>query len=167
MWPHTTRHEDFEIFVFFCIFFSESLHNMTKRELLNDEGFEDTFVFDDENLKILGLSHDDRAVYLSKDVQNKCAEFGDKKPPILMSPCDVSSIEGLTVLGPRYLDTAIIGVTDDNRVVYDYDKLRTAFMKAEGWDEEESDDWINYNTIRSLPYIPNSPVIMFDISYMI
>ena len=84
-----------------------------------------------------------------------------------MSPCDVSSIEGLTVLDPRYLDTAIIGVTDDNRVVYDYDKLRTAFMKAEGWDEEESDDWINYNTIRSLPYIPNSPVIMFDISYMI
>ena len=140
---------------------------MTKRELLNDEGFEDTFIFEDENLEILGLSHDDRAIYNSDDVQDKDIDYGDKKPPIFMTPCDASSLDGPMVLEPDYLDGAIIGVTDDSRVVYDYDKLKSAYMDAEGWDEEAADDWISYNTIRFLSYYPNGPIVMFNISYMI
>lgn len=140
---------------------------MTKRELLNDEGFDETFIFEDENLEILGISHDDRMIYNSDDVQDKDIDYGDKKPPIFITPCDVSGVEGLTVLYPRGLDSAIIGVTDDSRVVYDYDELKSAFMEAEGWDEEDADDWISYNTIRSLEYKPNGPIVMFNISYII
>lgn len=140
---------------------------MTKRELLNDEGFENTFIFDDENLEILGISHDDRVVYDSSDILNKDIDYGDKKPPIFITPCDVSGVEGLVVLDPRSLDSAIIGVTDDSRVVYDYDKLKSAFMESEQWDEEDADDWISYNTIRALPYVSNGPIVMFNISYII
>lgn len=140
---------------------------MTKRELLDDEGFDETFIFDNEDLEILGLSHDDRAIYNSDDVVDKDFDCGGKKPPIFMTPCDVSGVEGLLVLDPRYLDSAIVGVTDDSRVVYDYDKLKSAFMDAEGWDEEDADDWISYNTIRSLPYQTNGPIVMFNISYII
>lgn len=139
---------------------------MIKRELLNNEGFEDTFIFDDD-IEILGLSHDDRAIYNSNDVHNKDVDFSGKKEPIFITKCDVSSIDGPIVLEPDYLDDAIIGITDDARVVYDYDKLKSAYMDAEGWDEEAADDWISYNTIRSLSYVPNSPIIMFNISYMI
>ena len=60
-------------------------------------------------------------------------------------------------------DKAIIGVTEDGRVVYDYDLMIEAAMEEEGWTEQASIDWIEYNTIRSLAYIDNGPVIIFKL----
>ena len=59
-------------------------------------------------------------------------------------------------------DGSIVGVTTDNRVVYDYDKMVEELMADEGWSYEEAAEWINYNTIRSLPYAgENAPIIMY------
>jgi hypothetical protein len=61
-------------------------------------------------------------------------------------------------------DGSIVGVTTDGRVVYDYDKMVEELMSEEGWSYEDAAEWIDYNTIRSIPYAgPNAPIIMYSI----
>lgn len=61
-------------------------------------------------------------------------------------------------------DGSIVGVTIDGRVVYSYDKMVEELMEDEQCSYEEAADWIDYNTIRSLPYAgENGPIIMFSI----
>ena len=58
-------------------------------------------------------------------------------------------------------DTAFIGVSEDNRAVYDYDKMIEYLVEVEGFeDETEAIEWIEYNTIRALPYMKNAPIIV-------
>lgn len=49
-------------------------------------------------------------------------------------------------------DNSIIGTTFDGRVIYDFDKMVEELMNDEGWTEEEAIDWIEFNTLRVLPY---------------
>lgn len=59
-------------------------------------------------------------------------------------------------------DKAIIGVTHDGRAVYDYDEMVYCLMEDDKISEEEAIDFIEYNTIRSLPYAGEyAPVVMF------
>lgn len=59
-------------------------------------------------------------------------------------------------------DNSIVGVTTDNRVVYDYDKMILELMEDEGWNYDDAVDWIDYNTIKSLPYAgEKAPVVMY------
>lgn len=61
-------------------------------------------------------------------------------------------------------DGSIVGVTTDGRVVYDYDKMIEELMEDEGWSYEDSAEWIDYNTLRALPYAgENAPIIMYPI----
>jgi len=43
------------------------------------------------------------------------------------------------------LDEAIIGISDDNRVVYSIQKMITELQKNNKWTYEEADEWVNYN----------------------
>lgn len=62
---------------------------------------------------------------------------------------------------PDY-DSAIIGVTTDGQVVYDFDKMVEHLMETDNIDETSAIEFIEYNTIRSLPYAGESaPVIMY------
>lgn len=59
-------------------------------------------------------------------------------------------------------DNAIIGTTIDSQAVYDYDKMVQELMNDENISEQEAIDWIEYNTIRALPYASEMrPIIMF------
>ena len=61
-------------------------------------------------------------------------------------------------------DGSIIGVTTDGRVVYNYDMMIEELMQDEEWSYEEAAEWIDYNTIRALPYAgENAPIIMYSI----
>lgn len=61
-------------------------------------------------------------------------------------------------------DDALIGVTEDGRAVYDYDLMVDWLVRTEGWTEEDAIEWIEYNTIRALPYAgPSGPLIMHRI----
>lgn len=53
---------------------------------------------------------------------------------------------------PDY-STALIGVDTNNRAVYSYEKMVEDLVKCEGYSEQDAIDWIEYNTIRSLPYM--------------
>lgn len=74
--------------------------------------------------------------------------------------------EEAIILGDMFMsyDNAIIGITTDGRVVYDYDKMIEELMQDEEWSYEEAAEWIDYNTIRALPYAgPCGPIIMYGL----
>lgn len=72
--------------------------------------------------------------------------------------------EDVKVLKDFSYDTALIGVTHDDRTVYDFDKMVEWLMETQGYSQEEAIEWIEYNTIRALPYMgPDSPVILYPL----
>lgn len=61
-------------------------------------------------------------------------------------------------------DTALIGVTEDNRAVYDFEKMVEWLVETEGFTSEEAVEWIEYNTVRALPYFGEEPpIIMYPL----
>lgn len=59
-------------------------------------------------------------------------------------------------------DNSIVGVTTDNRVVYDYNKMILELMEDEGWSYDDAVDWIEFNTIRSISYAgEKAPIVMY------
>ena len=75
--------------------------------------------------------------------------------------CNMGYEDAVVFENPSY-DDAIIGVTD-GRVVYDFDKMVECLVNDEDMSEEEAIEFIEYNTIRALPYIENAPIVMFSI----
>ena len=70
--------------------------------------------------------------------------------------------EGIKYLTDYSYDDALIGVSEDGRAIYDYDKMIEWLMEEEDWSYEEAVDWVNYNTIRALPYMgEGAPIIMY------
>ena len=69
--------------------------------------------------------------------------------------------EGVKYLTDFSYDSALVGVSHDDRAVYDYDLMMEWLMNTEGFTEEEAADWIDYNTIRALPYMGNDgPIVL-------
>ena len=72
--------------------------------------------------------------------------------------------EGLVVFENPDYDDAIIGVSHDDRVIYDYDKMLEHLISNEGMSIEEAADFVSYDTIRSLSYRgENAPIVMFGL----
>ena len=60
--------------------------------------------------------------------------------------------------------SAFIGVSTDNRAVYDYEKMVEWLINTEGFTEEEAIEWIDYNTLRAIEYFgEDAPIIMYPI----
>ena len=72
--------------------------------------------------------------------------------------------EGIKYLTDFSYDDALIGVTHDNRAVYDYEKMVEWLISTEGFTEEEAIEWIDYNTLRAIGYFgEDAPIIMYPI----
>ena len=66
---------------------------------------------------------------------------------------------------PSY-ETALIGISSDERAVYDYNLMVDYLVEHDKMSIPEAEEFIEYNTIRALPYFPKAPVIlMMDGSY--
>lgn len=77
--------------------------------------------------------------------------------------CDMDHNEAIVFDRPDY-DDAIIGVTDEGQVIYDFDLMVKCLMDSDGLGELESIEFIEYNTIRALPYAgEKAPIIMHKI----
>lgn len=79
--------------------------------------------------------------------------------------------EGLTeeerplILDDMSYDNSIIGLTDDRRLVYSYDKMVEEIMKDKGWSYDDAVEWVEYNTLRAIPYGSSTglaPIILMD-----
>lgn len=61
---------------------------------------------------------------------------------------------------PSY-ETAIVGYdVHSNRIIYDYELMIDYLVENEQMNEDEAVEFIDYNTIRSLDYIENHPIIL-------
>ena len=70
--------------------------------------------------------------------------------------------EDVVILKDYSYDTAFLGVSEDNRAIYDYDLVVKWLVETEGMSWEEATEWIDYNTIRALPYMGESaPIILY------
>ena len=76
-----------------------------------------------------------------------------------MELMEIEEIEELVVFSNPSFEGALIGVTHDNRAVYEYSRMVESLMK-ENMTEQEAIEWIEYNTIRSLPYTKKSPIVV-------
>lgn len=63
---------------------------------------------------------------------------------------------------PSY-DDALIGVTTDNRAVYNYALMVEYLVNNDGFDYEEAVEFIEYNTIRALPYFEAAPIVIHQL----
>lgn len=64
---------------------------------------------------------------------------------------------------PDY-DEAIMGVTaGEDRVVYSYTKMVECLMERDNMTADEAMEFIDYNTIRALPYMQGAPVVVYDL----
>ena len=71
---------------------------------------------------------------------------------------------GVSLLKDYDYASAFIGVTDDGRAVYEYDKMVDYLMSKEDWTYEAAVEWIDYNTIMALPYMGSkAPLIMYSL----
>lgn len=72
--------------------------------------------------------------------------------------------EDLIVFEDPDYDAAIIGVSHDDRVIYDYGKMLACLMEEDHMTMEEAAEFIDYNTIRSIPYVgARAPIVMYNI----
>ena len=74
---------------------------------------------------------------------------------------DMGYEDSIIFENPDY-DSAIVGVSDNGEVIYDFDKMVRRLMEEEDMTAEEAADFISYNSIRSLPYVgEGAPIIMY------
>ena len=84
-----------------------------------------------------------------EDIKQQLLEFGYEDSVVLEDPS---------------YETAVIGVDCYERVVYDYDKMVQYLMDKDGMTQEESMEFIDYNTVRALPYMGDrAPIIIYNI----
>lgn len=61
---------------------------------------------------------------------------------------------------------AITGITESEQLIYDYNLMIEAAMEEEGWTCEEAIEWIEYNTLRSIPYMGSChPIVSLPINW--
>ena len=59
-------------------------------------------------------------------------------------------------------DNSIIGATLDGRVVYCYEYMVKELMNDNSWCEVDAIEWLEYNTIRAIPYCgEKAPIVVY------
>ena len=73
-----------------------------------------------------------------------------------------AGFKGIKYLTDYSYDSALIGVSENYEAVYDYELMIEWLMKEEGWSVEDAIDWVEYNTLRALPYFgAGRPIVIF------
>lgn len=70
--------------------------------------------------------------------------------------------EDVIIFSGDSYDDALIGISEDGRAIYDFNLMVKWLMDNDDMDETDAIEWIEYNTIRSLPYVgEKSPIVMY------
>ncbi len=74
--------------------------------------------------------------------------------------CEAESDDAVVFESPDYA-TAFLGIAHDGRAIYDY-SFMVASLVAEGMSVDEAVEFIDYNTLRAMPYMGHkAPVILY------
>lgn len=71
--------------------------------------------------------------------------------------------DDVTIFSNPDYASAFIGISEDNRAVYDYDKMVKYLIDKDGMTDIEAIEFIEFNTIRALPYYENAPIIIHNL----
>lgn len=71
----------------------------------------------------------------------------------------------ITLFHNQDYEGALVGITEDHRAVYDYDKMVETLMRDDHMTQDEAVEWIDYNTIGGLQGKPDEPIIMYTDLY--
>lgn len=74
-----------------------------------------------------------------------------------------SGFDDIVIFENPSFDDALIGVSTDGQAVYIFEKMVECLMAEDGMSYEEAAEFIEYNTIRSLPYVEFSPIVVYAI----
>ena len=79
----------------------------------------------------------------------------------LVEMMGLSEEEAPLLLDNSSYDNSIIGMTEDNRLVYDYESMIEEFAEENKCSLEEAQEWVDYNTMRAIPYFGNrAPIVI-------
>ena len=75
-----------------------------------------------------------------------------------------NDLEGTSFFtGDNYV-TAILGYTEDGNLVYSYDGMVDWLMDNDDIDDISAREWIDYNAIRTIPYMGDKkPIILYSL----
>ena len=77
---------------------------------------------------------------------------------------EYSGCDDLKFIQYDCFDNAIVGITVNNEVVYDYNLMISSFMDNENFSYDDAIMWIDCNVIRTLSYIENdAPIIIYSL----
>lgn len=83
----------------------------------------------------------------------------------LSTPEDVDeACQGQSAQFDDYIP-AIVGITTGDRIVYSYEKIVLLLMERDGMSDEDAREFVDYNVVRTLPYMENAPVIVYEAEY--
>lgn len=75
-----------------------------------------------------------------------------------------NDLEGTAYFTGDDYDTAILGYTDDGRLVYSYEKMVEWLVENDNMTSDDAVEWIDYNTIRAIPYMgEKAPVVVYTL----
>lgn len=74
--------------------------------------------------------------------------------------------DGTVFLEPEWMDKAIIGKAINEHsnevLVYSYQALINGFIEHDGMDYESAVEWVEYNTLRAIPYMgEQKPIVVY------
>lgn len=73
-----------------------------------------------------------------------------------------NELEDSIILDNPSFDNSIIGFTDNGNLVYDYNRMIVEFSEENGVSDIEAIEFIDYNTIRAIPYMGDErPIIIY------
>lgn len=75
--------------------------------------------------------------------------------------CDDDIANEIILLeGDEFADGFIGLTTDSYQAVYSYERLITSLVEHNGWSTLDAAEWLDFNTRRSIPYMPLRPPII-------
>ena len=78
--------------------------------------------------------------------------------------CDMGYEDAVVFDRPDY-DSAIVGVSTDGQVIYDFDRMVEELVHKDNMSPEDAVDFICYNTIRALDYTQDGPIVMYPLGW--
>ena len=86
---------------------------------------------------------------LEERVRDVLCEMGYEDAVLFESPC---------------FTRAIVGVSEEGRVAYDFERMVESFMEEAGIERDEAVEFICYNTVRACEYIDDPPIILYRLN---
>ena len=75
----------------------------------------------------------------------------------------MNEFENIVLFSNFDYEDAFIGISNDDRAIYDWEKMVEYLVTKQDM-TEEAVEWIDYNTIRALAYYDKAPIIMYPYS---